>query len=131
MPELVNVLTCANHGDGRLYVNPLVCVDTRVDEDEAVEVGFLHSAQSVFDGVIVLQWRTTHGQVDQGRAETSAGFDFKTVEQELCSTHQHVLSAFIPSGVTVEVLSKAWFYMSSFILQNRKRLGRGGQSASL
>lgn len=39
------------------------------------------------------------------------------------STHQHVLSAFIPPRVTVEVLSEAWFDMSSFILQKR----RGGE----
>lgn len=57
-PELTNVLTCADHGDGRFYINPLVCVDAGVDEDEAVEVGLLHSAQSVLDGVIVLQRQT-------------------------------------------------------------------------
>lgn len=35
-------------------------------------------------------------------------------------TYQHILSAFVSAWVTVEVLSKAWFYMSSFVLQHRK-----------
>lgn len=126
MLQLMNVLTCANHGDGRFYVNPLVCVDAGVDEDEAVEVGFLHSAQSIFDGVIVLQPRTNRHTDRLIREEQR---DVQTSGQELWATHQHVLSAFIPSGVTVEVLSEAWFYMSSFILQNMS--GAGGQSASL
>ena len=47
--------TGANHCDGRLDVDPLVRVDAGVDEDEAVEVGLLHSAQRVLDGVVVLK----------------------------------------------------------------------------
>lgn len=38
----------------------------------------------------------------------------------LAMTYQHVLSAFVSAGVTVEMLSKAWFYMSTFVLQHRK-----------
>lgn len=128
MLQLMNVLTCANHGDGRFYVNPLVCVDAGVDEDEAVEVGFLHSAQSIFNGVIVLQPRTNR-HTDRLIREEQRRADVETAGPELWSTHQHVLSAFIPSRVTVEVLSEAWFYVSSFILQNMS--GAGGQSASL
>ena len=47
--------TGSDHGDGRLDVDPLVCVDTGVDEDEAVKVAFLDTAKSVFDGVVVLR----------------------------------------------------------------------------
>lgn len=46
--------TCANHGDGRLDVDPLVGVDARVDKDKPVEVGLLHATQCVLDGVVVL-----------------------------------------------------------------------------
>lgn len=35
-------------------------------------------------------------------------------------TYQHILSAFVSARVTVEMLSKAWLYMSAFILQHRK-----------
>lgn len=28
-----NMLTCTNHGDGGLYINPLICIDARVDKD--------------------------------------------------------------------------------------------------
>lgn len=49
------MLTCTDHSDGRLYINPLVCVDTRVDEDETVKVGLLYSTQRILDGVIILQ----------------------------------------------------------------------------
>lgn len=47
--------TGSDHGDGRLNVDPLVSVDAGVDKDEAVEVALLDTAQSVFDGVVVLQ----------------------------------------------------------------------------
>lgn len=73
-PELMNVLTCADHGDGRFYVNPLVCVDAGVDEDEAVEMGFLHSAQSVFDGVVVLQRRTATRTDASGKSRETCRF---------------------------------------------------------
>ncbi len=36
-------------------------------------------------------------------------------------TYQHILSAFVSAGVTVEMLSKAWFYMSAFVLKHRKQ----------
>ena len=51
------VLTCSDHGDGGLDVDPLVCVDARVDKDQPVKVGLLHSAQRVLDGVVVLRGR--------------------------------------------------------------------------
>lgn len=72
--EVMNMLTCADHGDGRLYVNPLVCVDAGVDEDEAIEVGFLHSAQSIFDGVIVLQRRTDTRTGLSGKSKETCRF---------------------------------------------------------
>ena len=53
--RVLQTRTGANHGDGRLYVDPLVRVDTGVDEDEAVEVALLHASQGVFDGVVVLR----------------------------------------------------------------------------
>lgn len=36
-------------------------------------------------------------------------------------TYQHILSAFVSARVTVEMLSKARFYMSTFVLQHRKQ----------
>lgn len=39
-------------------------------------------------------------------------------------TYQHVLPAFVSAGVTVEMLSKAWFYMGTFVLQNKKYQGQ-------
>lgn len=50
--------TGSNHGDGRLNVDPLVRVDTGVDEDEAVEVALLDAAESIFDGVVVLRGKS-------------------------------------------------------------------------
>lgn len=52
-------LTCTDHGDGGLDVDPLVCVDARVDEDQAVKVGLLDPPQSILDGVVVL-WSAAH-----------------------------------------------------------------------
>lgn len=35
-------------------------------------------------------------------------------------TYQHIISAFVSARATVEMLSKAWLYMSPFILQDRE-----------
>lgn len=50
-----NMLTCTNHGDGRLYVNPLVCINARVDKDKTVKVGLLYSTQRILNGVVILR----------------------------------------------------------------------------
>lgn len=62
------MLTCTDHSDGRFYINPLVCVDTRVDEDETVKVGLLYSTQRILDGVIILQ----QGRGVLGKRQTHA-----------------------------------------------------------
>lgn len=49
-----NMLTGTNHGDGGLYINPLISIDARMNEDEAVEVGFLNATQCILNGVIIL-----------------------------------------------------------------------------
>ena len=54
------MLTCANHGDGGLYINPLVRIDARVDEYKTVKVGLLYSTQCILDGVIILQEEGTN-----------------------------------------------------------------------
>lgn len=48
-------LTSSDHCDGRLDVDPLVRVDSRVDEDQAVKVRLLASSQRVLDGVVILE----------------------------------------------------------------------------
>lgn len=53
------LLTCANHGDGGLYINPLICIDARVNKDEAIEVGFLYPTQCILNGVIILEGEET------------------------------------------------------------------------
>ena len=47
--------TCSDHGYGGLDVDPLVCVDAGVDEDEAIKVGLLDSTQRILNGVVILQ----------------------------------------------------------------------------
>lgn len=47
--------TGSNHRDGRLDVDPFICVNTRVDEYEAVKVRLLTASQGVLDGVVVLE----------------------------------------------------------------------------
>lgn len=64
-------------------------------------------------------------------AKSGAGFYVNMADKELQSTHQHVLSAFIPSRVTVEVLSEAGFYMSSFILQNKREDSKGSEGIAV
>lgn len=49
------MLTSSDHCDGRLDVNPLICVDARVDKDQAIEVWLLTSSQCVFNGVVILK----------------------------------------------------------------------------
>lgn len=49
---------------------------------------------------------------EKTRAE---GFLFK----HEVTTYEHVLSAFVSARVTVEMLSKAWFYMGTFVLRDR------------
>jgi len=55
-----NILTCANHGDGGLYINPLICIDARMNKNKTIEVGLLYPTQSIFDGVIILQEKGTN-----------------------------------------------------------------------
>lgn len=47
--------TSSDHRDGRLDVDPLICVNTRVHEYQAVKVRLLTPTQSVLDGVVVLK----------------------------------------------------------------------------
>ena len=42
--------------------------------------------------------------------------------QDMVSTYQHVLSAFVSAGVTVEMLSKPWLYMCTFVLQHTQKI---------
>lgn len=49
------MLTSSDHCDGRLNVYPLICVDARVDKNQAVKVWLLTSSQCVFDGVVILK----------------------------------------------------------------------------
>lgn len=47
--------TSSNHCDRRLDVDPFICVNTRVDEYQAVKVRLLTPSESIFNGVIVLE----------------------------------------------------------------------------
>lgn len=47
--------TCSYHSYGRLDVDPLVCVDAWVHEDEAIKMGLLDSTQRILNGVVILQ----------------------------------------------------------------------------
>lgn len=49
-----NMLTGTNHGDGGLYINPLISIDARMNKDETVEVGFLNATQCILNGVVIL-----------------------------------------------------------------------------
>lgn len=47
--------TSSDHCDRRLYVDPFICVNTGVDEYQAVKVRLLASSESIFNCVIVLK----------------------------------------------------------------------------
>lgn len=46
--------TSSYHCDGRLYVDPFICVDARVDKYQAVKVRLLTPTKCILNGVIVL-----------------------------------------------------------------------------
>lgn len=54
-----SVLTGTNHGDGGLYINPLVSIDAGMNKDETIEVRFLNATQCILNGVIILLEETT------------------------------------------------------------------------
>lgn len=45
-------------------------------------------------------------------------YAFDRMRSEI-QTHQHVLPAFVPARVTVEMLCEAWLYVGTFVLQQR------------
>ncbi len=47
--------TSSDHCDRRLDVDPFICVNTRVDEYQAVKVRLLTPSESILDGVVVLE----------------------------------------------------------------------------
>lgn len=47
--------TSSDHCDGRLDVNPFICVNTRVDKYQAVKVRLLTPSECILNGVIVLE----------------------------------------------------------------------------
>lgn len=57
--------TSSDHCDRRLDVDPFVCVNTRVDEYQAVKVRLLAPSESILNGVIVLE-KTSHGELMTG-----------------------------------------------------------------
>lgn len=59
--EQASTPTCPDHGYGRLDVDPLVRVDARVHEDEAVEMGLLDATQRILDGVVILRAKGQSG----------------------------------------------------------------------
>lgn len=102
------LLTCANHGDGGLDVYPLVRVDARVDEDEAVKVALLDAAESIFNGVVVLRERKReHWLICDRRGG---------VGKEGGATYEHALPSFVSVGIAVEVLGEAWLHMCPLVL---------------
>ncbi len=50
-----DTLTSSDHCDGRLDVDPFICVNTGVDEYQAVKVRLLTPSESILNGVIVLE----------------------------------------------------------------------------
>lgn len=104
-------LTSSDHCDGRLDVDPLICVDSRVDEDQAVKVRLLTTSQRVLDGVVILE------KISPEHREGS--FNGKRGRKTACKamTYKHVISPFVSGRITVEVFRKAWLNMGAFILQ--------------
>lgn len=49
-----NIHTSSYHCNRRLNVDPLICVDTRVDKYQAVKVRLLTPAECILNGVVVL-----------------------------------------------------------------------------
>lgn len=105
---LLYVHTGSNHCDRRLDVDPLVCVNTRVDEYQAIKVRLLTSSQSILDGVIVLE------KTSKLRSVTEALQEPNNCWKEI--TYKHIVSPFVSGRITVEVFCKARLHMCSFIL---------------
>lgn len=47
--------TSSDHCDRRLDVDPFICVNTRVNEYQAVKVRLLAPSESILNGVIILE----------------------------------------------------------------------------
>lgn len=106
-------MTCSDHRDGRLYVDPLICVDARVNKYQAVEVRLLTSSERILDGVVILEQTSPDHHEESIKKRTKT--DCKVM------TYKHVISPFVSGRITVEVFRKAWLNMGAFILEMTNR----------
>ena len=83
-----------------------------MNEDKSIKMSFLYPTQGIFNCIIILE-------KNKSVSTELKDYHFKSYKNTN-QTYQHIFSSFISCRITVEMFSKSWLYMCTFILKCQK-----------